>query len=538
MTDDTTPDVEPQHSMYRRRFLQAASAAALTVSGIGTAQASESTTNGHTHLAAGSPWGLGWKPPKDVEVVRHHEEPTWLVRYHEGETSTLRDWIGKSDDRHEINQFDASTDLEDDSPLMVLAAPAKHIGFGLITVSGDLLSRSYVESVDLDHRVSYTEPVDPVSAGDASPMDGVSWLTAKTRGVDNLGRGLAYDEDMETATMQDVRDVTNATSSDITLPDTSAVTIAVIDSGINTADDDSIFGGRVLASSKNTITGETGVDAIEDGNGHGTFVAAQIASGAAEPYKGYADSADVLGIKALDDDGSGRTSDILEGIRFAADQGADVACLSLGSPVYSYELDQALSYAAGAGMVCILAAGNDRFASRWVASPASGTDGIAISASTGDPSDEAQIGYFSNHGPHSGSTDFSGGHTAGSTPELAAPGCKVETKVPRADGVVEVQEKTGTSMAAPDVVGAVGILYADSDGPRGDFEKTLGRVRNGQVMAAAGETEDGGHGMLDVKAMLDNTERDNLDETDDEAAARDQSHRGLSRAQGGWIKVI
>jgi hypothetical protein len=522
-----------ESSLYRRGFLKATTSVGVAVLGVSRA-AAQAVTGGTTPIASGSQWQpWGWQSHGAVDVADHHGEPTWLVRYDADATEKLRDWISANNNRHEITLLGESNDGE--SAVMVVASPSRQVGLTWRAPTDDLLSRPYVKSVDLDYVATLPEPVDPKTKTNVDPMQGIPRVSAWVHNLDAIGDGLAYDDDMPEVDMQTVRDVTNASSSDLTLPDTSSVTVAVIDTGVNTANDESIFGGRVLSTSKNVITGETGLDAVEDGNGHGTFVAAEIASQASEPYQGYAASADVLAVKSLDDEGSGKISHIIEAVRYAADEGADVACLSLGSPIYSYELDQAISYAAGGGMVCCIATGNDRYASRWVASPASALDAIAVAAATGEPATDASVGYFANHGPHSGTTDFSGGHTNGAAPDLIAPGCKIQTKVPRTDGVVETEMLTGTSMAAPCVAGGIAVLYADDASLKGDFEATKTRITNGQAMPAAGVTEDGGHGMLDVANAIADTEPENLDETTSTAGARDSAHERLSDSQGGIV---
>ena len=55
-------------------------------------------------------------------------------------------------------------------------------------------------------------------------------------------------------------------------------------------------------------------------------------------------------------DGTGYTSDIA-GIRFAADNNADVIDLSLGGGGYSQSMADAIEYAANRGSVVVMAAG-------------------------------------------------------------------------------------------------------------------------------------------------------------------------------------
>jgi serine protease AprX len=112
-----------------------------------------------------------------------------------------------------------------------------------------------------------------------------------------------------------------------------------------------------------------------DLNGHGTHVAGIIGgNGVASSdalsfrtFRGLAPGAHIIGIRALEADGSGYTSDIIAGIDWAIQNrethNIRVLNLSLGHPVYeSYTTDplcQAVRAATEAGIVVVVAAGND-----------------------------------------------------------------------------------------------------------------------------------------------------------------------------------
>lgn len=98
-----------------------------------------------------------------------------------------------------------------------------------------------------------------------------------------------------------------------------------------------------------------------DDNGHGTHVAGTIAGSTnnSEGVAGIAYKASIMPLKALDKSGSGTYADIAEAIRWAADQGADIINLSLGGPVSSNVLKEAVAYAAGKNVLIVAAAGND-----------------------------------------------------------------------------------------------------------------------------------------------------------------------------------
>ncbi|MDQ4108671.1 MAG: S8 family serine peptidase, partial [Actinomycetota bacterium] len=117
------------------------------------------------------------------------------------------------------------------------------------------------------------------------------------------------------------------------------------------------------------VTGMT-EDTAQDENGHGTHVAgiAAALAGNGIGVAGVAPGARILPVRVLDADGSGSAADVASGIRFAAEQGADVINLSLGvggavsvtSLIGGDEaMAAAIDFAWAEGAVVVAAAGND-----------------------------------------------------------------------------------------------------------------------------------------------------------------------------------
>lgn len=140
--------------------------------------------------------------------------------------------------------------------------------------------------------------------------------------------------------------------------DGKGVNVAILDSGIDKNHPDLI--GKVVGE-MNFVKDDATAD---DFLGHGTMVAGIIAgSGAASggKYKGIAPGANLLNIKVIDSNGNGRVSDIIAGIEWAMNNGADVLSLSLGglnlgetNPPITMAADKAMD----AGAVVCVAAGN------------------------------------------------------------------------------------------------------------------------------------------------------------------------------------
>src|SRR4029077_9851133 len=104
---------------------------------------------------------------------------------------------------------------------------------------------------------------------------------------------------------------------------------------------------------------------ISDFNGHGTNVATQVSSKAAA-FAGVTSRTTLIGVKVLGANGSGSVGGVLNGILWAADHGADVANMSLGSDFskagagrFTSLINRVFNYAKKQGMLIVVAAGNE-----------------------------------------------------------------------------------------------------------------------------------------------------------------------------------
>jgi subtilisin family serine protease len=122
-----------------------------------------------------------------------------------------------------------------------------------------------------------------------------------------------------------------------------------------------------------------GTDDPLDDQGHGTHCAS-IAAGNGS-LKGVAPGASLMAYKVLDSEGSGSEDDIVAGIDQAVSDGADVISLSLGS--YG-DPDDALSTAVDnavkAGVVVVVAAGNDGPTNATISSPGCARRALTVGA--------------------------------------------------------------------------------------------------------------------------------------------------------------
>lgn len=139
------------------------------------------------------------------------------------------------------------------------------------------------------------------------------------------------------------------------MDDLKPITVAVIDTGVCMTHEDLV--GRVLSN---------GYDFVDDDNdpddvfGHGCSVAGIIAANIDNGIgiAGFAPNASILPIRVLGPNGSGSMADVAKGIVYAADNGADIINLSLGSFVGSQAEKDAVDYAVAKGVTVIASAGN------------------------------------------------------------------------------------------------------------------------------------------------------------------------------------
>ncbi len=216
-----------------------------------------------------------------------------------------------------------------------------------------------------------------------------------------------------------------------TYPDSAGqgVTAYIIDTGVRISHSD--FGGRA----------SNGYDAVDrdnvaqDGNGHGTHVAGTVAG----TSYGVAKKANIVGVRVLNNSGSGTTAQVVAGIDWVARNAVKpaVANMSLGGGADS-TLDAAVRNAVSAGVTFVVAAGNES-TNASTKSPARVTEAITVGATT---STDARASY-SNYG---------------SVVDLFAPGSSITSAWRTSDSATNTI--SGTSMASPHVAGAAALYLA------------------------------------------------------------------------------
>ncbi|MGB3266310.1 MAG: S8 family peptidase [Microcoleus sp.] len=175
--------------------------------------------------------------------------------------------------------------------------------------------------------------------------------------------------------------------------------------------------------------------------GHGTHVAGAIAAERNGFHiTGVAPDAKIMPVRVLPTFGFGNSINVAAGIRYAADNGANVINYSAGGWFPSREIDDAIKYATDKGVVVVMSAGNDGFSKPDY--PARNADSFGIAVGAVDRN--SKMADFSNR--------------AGSAPldYVIAPGVDILSTTP--NNTYKTYE--GTSMAAPHVAGVAALVLS------------------------------------------------------------------------------
>jgi len=245
-----------------------------------------------------------------------------------------------------------------------------------------------------------------------------------------------------------------------------------------------------------------------DNNGHGTHVAGTVAQTTNNSYgtAGLAFDCTLMPVKVLDYTGSGTASSLIDGLHYAADNGAKVASMSLSwSPGYDpgTAVHDAIIYAYNKGVVLVAASGNSGVST--VSYPAAYSEVIAVGATRYDD----QLTSYSQYG---------------TAQELVAPGGDVsvdQNSDGYGDGVLqqtfdaydpgppEVKADPtsfsywfyqGTSMATPHVAAVVAMLIANGQTGVENIRTILHETA--VDLGTSGWDQQYGYGKVDAYAAL------------------------------------
>lgn len=229
-------------------------------------------------------------------------------------------------------------------------------------------------------------------------------------------------------------DIDSVEGWDLTTGSTSTV-VAVLDSGIDS--DHPEFVGRIVA----------GFDFVnndndpEDDQSHGTLVTGLLAANAGNNFgvAGVDHRTRVMPVKVLNSQNQGSVMDLVDGLTFAANQGADVISMSLINYPGTSSLANALQLARNSGAILIACAGNGGIGNADVSWPGASPLTISVGATT-----------------HTDArASFSG---TGSALDLVAPGSSVRTVAYNTAANLSTSF-SGCSAATPVAAGVTTLLH-------------------------------------------------------------------------------
>ncbi len=246
--------------------------------------------------------------------------------------------------------------------------------------------------------------------------------------------------------------------------DASAITVAVLDTGINYNHQDlsgnmwrnpSETSGNGRDDDGNGITDDVyGVRYVGgvvsgnplDDNGHGSHCAGTIGAvgNNSSGVAGVAWRAKLMALKFLSSSGSGATSDAVSCMSYARAKGAKIVSCSFGGGSYNSSMYSAINSLRSSGIIVVCAAGNDgtnNDISPHYPSSYSHDNIVAVAATTSSDA----LASFSCYGT--------------SSVDIAAPGYDIYSTLHSSSSAYG--SKNGTSMATPHVSGALALIWAN-----------------------------------------------------------------------------
>lgn len=356
-----------------------------------------------------------------------------LVKFRENTPKELRENELKKQKARQINQLENIN-------VTVISVPEK----AEKRIIASMMKNSHVEYAEPDYLLEVLMPVND------------TYFSSYQWGLENTGQAIVgslgiVDADIDASSGWDI-----ATGS--------GIRIAVLDTGIDQDHED-------LALKLIDNINFTDSAAVDDFYGHGTHVSGIIAA-VTDNSMGVAavcPACLLMNVKVLNDQGIGATSWVANGIRYAADHGAKVINMSLGSSQKSRTLENAVNYAWKKGVVLAGAAGNSNNPSKTY--PGAYTNVIAVAA-VNNKDLKASFSSYSS-----------------SWVDVAAPGENIFSTFPNHSFYLGTKYgrslnydfASGTSMATPMTAGVAGLLWSSPYGTsaslvRSRIESTAERI--------------------------------------------------------------
>jgi serine protease len=195
----------------------------------------------------------------------------------------------------------------------------------------------------------------------------------------------------------------------------------------------------------------------------------------------------------LDANGGGDNNDVAEGIIWAVDHGANIINMSLGGPVSTEVVADAVAYAYEKGVTVVCATGNDGY-SDFISYPAALPTPIAVGAVDANKN----VTFYSNQGREIDIVGPGGDTGADVNGDGMEDGVVQETRM---NGEWTYFFLQGTSMATPHVAGVAALVHANGVTDPDAIYKVL--TKSADDLGARGWDTVYGYGLVNPVAALE-----------------------------------
>lgn len=366
-----------------------------------------------------------------------------------------------------------------------------------ITVIAEYISESELEKIREFAEIKYLIPC----------INSCAFIIEKNRIKDLSklkGIKAVHENAHITAQMNKARKIVNGENTGYTGEN---VTVAVLDTGISPLKDFTFPVNRIIAF-KDFINGR---NHPYDDNGHGTHVSG-IACGNGSLskgiFRGIATGANIVSVKILNSDGNGNLADVLAGIQWIIDNrkkyNIRIANLSIGTEsaaeAENDPLVKAVNYAWDAGIVFVIAAGNNGPRPYSITSPGISRKAVTVGAYNDEQEVRTIFGdkivNYSGRGPT---------RECIVKPDTVAPSDIVSCFPPEIKSTEDNRTSkyytrlSGTSMSTPVVSGAIALLLQKYPNLTPN-EVKLGIKKCCRTMSMPKNRE--GWGLIDIERLI------------------------------------
>jgi len=227
------------------------------------------------------------------------------------------------------------------------------------------------------------------------------------------------------------------------------VTVAVLDTGVDQDHPD--LKTNIVGCVTEVTHFKPDTKSCEDEHGHGTHVSGTVLAnnGSGSGIYGVAPEAKLITVKVCDKRGWCYGDDMAAGIRYAADNGANIISMSIGGDLPDQQVLEAIDYAVDKEVLVVAAAGNDGPAQGSIDYPGAYVKVIAVGAIDYTEA----VPSWSSRGVNDGDNIIEEREV-----EFGVPGVSIESTYN--DGCYAYM--SGTSMATPHVSGLAAKLWQDN----------------------------------------------------------------------------